>query len=66
MNEVTISSKTDNFAIEGGDLELNCTFYGIVDDGFNFTWQLPNDIIKKVHILFRNFSHSFYIDEDDR
>lgn len=52
VNEVTISSKTDNFAIGGEDLELNCTFYGIVDDAYNFTWQLPNDIIKKVNHLF--------------
>lgn len=48
VSEAAILSKTDNFGIEGGDLELNCSFYGIVDGGFNITWHLPNDDMQKV------------------
>lgn len=36
-----IKSKTYNFGIEGGDLELNCSFDALVSK--KITWHLPNE-----------------------
>lgn len=54
VNEPTISSKTDNFGIEGGDLKLICTFYGVIEGGFSIDWKLPNDVIREVIYSFDN------------
>lgn len=43
---VTIISKTDNFAVEGGDIELICKYYG--KQAWDSTWFLPNNKTAKV------------------
>ena len=36
-----VASKTDDFAIEGSTLELNCIY--IDDQIFKFEWEFPSD-----------------------
>lgn len=45
VNKPIISSKTDGYAIEGGDLELDCTVEAQLGANFEIKWVLPNNNI---------------------
>lgn len=43
VNKPIISSKTDGYAIEGGNLELDCTVEAQLGANFEIKWVLPNN-----------------------
>ena len=43
VNRPLITSKTDNFGIEGDQLELNCTVEADWDAKLELKWELPNN-----------------------
>lgn len=40
-----ITSKTENYGIEGNQLEMNCTIEAELGANFHINWILPNDNI---------------------
>lgn len=50
VDEPWIESRTDNFGIEGSELELKCSFVGISNDAFDFEWQFPIEDTQKVRL----------------
>lgn len=45
-DHIMLTSKMDNFLIDGVDLEFNCTFQYFPPPK-NFTWHLPNNTTAK-------------------